>query len=333
MTLALQLLVVFMLLCFSAICSGLNISLMSLGIADLKRQAKLGSHAAKRVLPLRINSNLSLVSIILTNVALISAISLIIDHSITGYSQIWSGVIAGLASTLLIVIFGEIFPQALFSRHALTFTSHFSGVLRLMITVTYPASKPLQLLLDRLFGYEATRLHSRRELGIIIGEHLDNTQSELDEDEVEIIQGALALSEKHVREITTEIGRVYWLTPDVVIDGEKIDEIKELGWSRIPVFDSHLTKCYGVMLVKDLVDIDFEEAPQLVSEFALHPAQIVGSKTALDTLFRKFIVSGIHMLPVEKDDKIIGIVTIEDLIEEIVGHEIIDETDHRVHRS
>jgi metal transporter CNNM len=304
----------------SAICSGLNLSLMSLDVSDLERRARYGNKKAKRVLPLRKNAHLSLASILLTNVAVISTTSLVLEHH-------YNGLIAGVASTLLIVVFGEILPQALFMKHALNITSRLATVLKWMTIITYPIAKPLQLLLDTLFGQELSKLHSRRELGMIISEHLDNDKSELDDDEAEIMRGALGLSDKKVRDITTDIVNVYWLTPDTVIDAAQIDEIKEENWSRIPIFDKNLTTAYGTLLMKDLVDIDFDERSYLVSELPLRRTQVVGSMTALDTMFRKFIGARTHLMPVEKNDEIIGIVTIEDLIEEIIGHEIEDESD------
>ena len=321
---------VLILIGFSALCSGLNVALMSLDISDLIRKAKLGNAAAERALPLRRNSHLSLAGILLTNIGAVSATSLVLEHA-------YNGLIAGVASTLLIVVFGEIFPQALLSRRALFYVSALSPVLRLMIFVTYPVAKPLQLLLDKLFDTQASKLQSRHELGIMITEHLGHNESELDEDEVEIIRGALQLSEKRVREIMTPIGKVFWLTPDTVLDDNMIDEIKAAGRSRIPVFNRSKTQVFGVLLMKDLVDIDFEETVYQVMDIPLHPTNQVGSMTALDTMFRKFISSGSHLIPVEKDDAIVGIVTIEDLIEEILGHEIEDETDRRqkphVHKS
>jgi CBS domain containing-hemolysin-like protein len=81
--------------------------------------------------------------------------------------------------------------------------------------------------------------------------------------------------------------------------------------------------------MKDLVDINFRKDPKKVEELKLHKAEPIGSKTALDTSFRRFIAARTHLLPVEKNGEVIGIVTIEDLLEEIIGHEIIDESDHK----
>jgi metal transporter CNNM len=201
-----------------------------------------------------------------------------------------------------------------------------------MIFLTYPISKPLQLLLDKLFGHEIPKLHSRHELGMLISEHLGDNNSELDEDEVEIIRGALLLSEKRVSEIMTPIRNAYWVTLDQKLDDAKIDEIKARGWSRIPVFNKQRTECDGILLIKDLVDIDFDTQNIKVSDMPIYKTEVVGSKTALDTLFRRFITGGAHLIPVEKNDKIVGIVTIEDLLEEIVGHEIEDETDRKMRK-
>src|SRR5579884_2791367 len=98
---------VLLLILASAICSGLNIAVMSLDPADLRRKAKLGDRQAKRVLPLRRQAHLTLASILLTNIAAVSATSLVLDQKLNGW-------LAGALATLLIVIFGEVMPQALF---------------------------------------------------------------------------------------------------------------------------------------------------------------------------------------------------------------------------
>jgi metal transporter CNNM len=310
---------------FAAIFSGLNISLMSLSVTDLKRKSRLGNMMARRVLPLRQNAHLSLAAILFANVAVVSTSSLVLEHHFNGW-------IAGIATTILMVIFGEVIPQAIFVRSALRFTSFFAPLIKLMTWVTYPLSKPIQLALDRWVGEEPRLLHSRQELGLIIGEHQTVEGSELDEDEVEIIKSALQLSEKTVGEIMQPIKDVYWLPLDATLDAKTVDDITAHGYSRIPVLSRDKRECYGVLLMKDMVDIDFDGNPIPVTSFKLHHTKMVGSRTALDTMFRRFISLRSHLVPVEKDDEIIGIVTIEDLIEEILGHEIADETDHAHHR-
>src|SRR6185437_2918056 len=149
---------------FAGICSGLNIALMSLKLDDLRRKTKLGDVRARRVIALRENSHLTLASILLTNVAIISATSLVLGNQ-------FNGVVAGIASTLLIVIFGEVIPQALFISHALSFCAYFAPLLKVMVICTYPISKSLQYILDAILGKEISPLQTRHELGLIIGEH------------------------------------------------------------------------------------------------------------------------------------------------------------------
>lgn len=322
MSILLTILIVLLLTALSAVCSGLNIALMSMNLDDLRRKRKLGNERAQKVYPFRKNTHLTLASILLTNVAAVSATSLVLE-------SVLFGLLAGFITTIIMVIFGEILPQAVFGRHAIQYFARFAPMVRLMIFLTYPISKPLQLLLDRLFEKTPSKLHSRQELGVIIAEHVRHEESELDDDEVEIIRGALQLSEKRIRDIMMPIKNVFWMTPTTRLTPTKIDELKAVGRSRVPIFNKDLTECYGVLLMKDLVDFDFDDNDYSVNDFMLYPVEMIGSRTALDTLLRKFIVSGAHLMPVEKNDRIIGIVTIEDLIEEIVGREIEDETDKR----
>lgn len=311
--------VVTVLVVISALCSGLNVALMALDPDDLRRKSKAGDSQATRALSIRNNTHLSLSSILLTNVAVISAVSLFLE-------SVFIGVVAGIISTILIVIFGEVLPQAIFGRQALKFVSRFAGFLKVLIVLSYPLAKPLQWLLDKLLGDQKSNMHSRAELGIILTEHLHTNESELDDDEVEIMRGALSLSEKRVREILTPIENVYCLELEDMLNATRIDELKERAFSRVPVFDAGRTKCHGMLIMKDLVDHDFDAHPLPLNQVPLRPVKTVGSMTALDTLLRKFINSRSHLVAVEKEGAVIGIATIEDLIEEIIGHEIEDES-------
>ena len=326
MSIVLTLIIVLLLVLFSAVCSGLNIALMALDTNDLRRKAKLGNRMAIRVLPLRLKTHLTLASILLTNVSAVSATSLVLGEQ-------FSGLTAGIISTFLIVVFGEVLPQAIFAKNPLAWTGRLTFLLKAMNIIVYPAAKPIQILLDKIVGHKPRHLHGRHELGMLITEHLDSEASELDEDEVEIVLGALQLSEKKAQTIMTPIADVYWLTPSTALSENRLDEITSNSYSRIPIFNKELTKCYGVLLMKELVDIDFNEKTYNVRDLPLHSVEPVGSRMALDTLFRRFISSHTHLIPIERDDKIIGIASVEDLIEEIIGHEITDETDYAKNRT
>src|SRR6185369_1510939 len=97
--------VVLVLLAMSALFSGLTLGLMSLGPHELKRKIALGDVRAKRIFAVRKRGNLLLVTLLVGNVAAISTMSLFLE-SVSG------GLLAGVLTTFLITIFGEILPQA-----------------------------------------------------------------------------------------------------------------------------------------------------------------------------------------------------------------------------
>ena len=304
----------------SALCSGLNVALFALNLKDLERKSKLGDKKAQRALSVRKNVHFYLAGILVTNVTFASATSVVL-------AEAFSGVLAVVISTLALVIFAEITPQAIAVKNAITAVSFFSTPIKIASYTAYPITKPLEILLDKLVGKTVTELHTRHELHLLIADHL-GSGSELDENEVEIVQNALQLSEKRVYQIMTSLKNVYFIYEDEVIDGKKIDELKDENWSRIPILNREKTASKQFIVLKDLVDIDFDERSFTIEEIKTHRARTVGSMTALDTMFRKFIAARSHMMIVEKDDKMVGIVTIEDLIEEIIGHEIEDESDN-----
>lgn len=313
-------LLVILTLIISGICSGLNISIMAIDLSDLDRKSRLGNKNAKILLPYRRNIHLSVVSILIVNIASVSALSLILNTRL-------NGLLAGIVATFLTVIFAEILPQALFVKNPIIYTSYFSPFLKLLILLSYPVSKPLQLILDKILPVDYGSTQSRRELGLIISDHLMDKQSEIDQDEITIMIGALQLSNKTAKDIMTPLSKVYYLNSEDKLDGDKIDQIKEHNFSRIPVINKNLDASPGILIMKNLVDINFDDNKYLVSDMKLHPASYIGSNMALDTLFRKFISIHSHLLIIVKKKKIIGIVTIEDLLEEIIGHEIEDESD------
>jgi len=112
------LIVVFLVL-FSALFSGLTLGFFSLNKDDLERKAELGDKQAKKVYKIRKNGNLLLCTLLIGNVAVNSTLSIFLG-------SLASGFMAGLIATALIVVFGEIIPQAAFSRYALTLGAQFS---------------------------------------------------------------------------------------------------------------------------------------------------------------------------------------------------------------
>jgi metal transporter CNNM len=225
----------FFLLLFSALFSGLNLGLMSLDLTELQHLKHIGSAKEKsyalKIYPLRKKGNLLLCTILIGNVLVNSLSTLILGNYL-------EGVLAAAGSTLLIVIFGEIIPQAACSRHGLAvgaYTRHFTYI---MMGLTYVISYPLSLILDVLLGKEIAAVYSREKAReLILRATNDKQNGGMKENQYKLISGALDFKNKTVRETMVEIKDVFSLDINATLDFDTFKIILYHGYSRIPVYE------------------------------------------------------------------------------------------------
>jgi len=311
--------IVIILILFSALFSGLTLGFFSLNKDDLKRKADLGGRRAKRIYQIRKNGNLLLATLLIGNVAVNSALAIFLG-------SIASGFIAGLIATFLIVVFGEIIPQAVFSRHALNFGSAFVPFVKAIRIIFFPITWPIAKILDLILGKEMPTVYSRHELMKIIEEHEDMPNSDLDRDEEKIIKGALSFSHKVARDIMTPKSEAFLLEVDDKLNQALINKIYKAGHSRIPVYEGNIDNIVGILFIKDLITADFRN--NKVRDFMDQELLFVDHMKPLDDLLNAFRRQKIHLaIVVNEYNNLAGVATIEDVIEEIIGAEIVDEFD------
>jgi metal transporter CNNM len=309
----------FILLFLSAAFSGLNIGLMMVRPEEIARKAKKGDRIAEKVYRYRRNGNYLIVVVLLGNVSVISALTLVID-SIAG------GIIAGVATTLLVTTFGEILPQSIFSRKGYRVSRYFFWLLDILFVVLWPIAKPAAALLDKLFGEELPALYSHEELAHMVEDHARDRHSTIDHDESQIIAGALQFSYKRAIDIATPVRRVALVKLDDMIDQSLISKIKRKGHSRLPVRDEQ-GEFVGILYVKDVLGRDL---PVPVSHVFRDKIYSIDHDARLDTALSRFIQTKSHLFLVvddENGDEPVGVLTLEDVIEEIIKREIEDEHD------
>ena len=153
--------------------SGLNLAFFSLSRLRLEAEAGAGNQAAARILTLRRDANLLLTTILWGNVAINVLLTLLSN-------SVMFGVVAFLFSTLLITAFGEILPQAYFSRRAMRMASLLAPVMRFYQKVLYPVAKPSAWMLDRLLGQENVEYLRERQLKGVIEKHIESDLAEID---------------------------------------------------------------------------------------------------------------------------------------------------------
>lgn len=361
--------------------SGLTLGLMSLDQVDIEILRRSGTdrqrRLAQRIQPVLSRPHVLLVTLLVCNALAAEALPLVLDRLADPATAI-------ILSVSVVLLFGEIIPQAACSRYGLEIGAASAPFVRLLMWLTAPVSYPIGWVLDRVLGDRHTALFRRAELKALVDIHREGQEfgGQLSADEVAIIKGALDMTHKTARHCMTPIDMVFMLPTDRVLNEETLTAIMASGHSRIPVHKpGDRSAILGIMLVKELLMVDRGQG-KTVGHQKVRSLPAVRADTPLYDMLKLFEIGRSHMAVLmqlrkeakerqrklteermmvrvdsmsddpsggdsdEGDDlsprptarpedfifdhsdfEPVGIITIEDVLEELLQAEILDETD------
>lgn len=328
----------------AALVAGLTLGLMSLDMVGLEIMSQshnpAEAEAARRIQPVRKQGNLLLVTLLLTNTVASELLPLVLETLYPG------GPVALVVSVLSLMLFGEVIPQAVCSRHALQVGAFLIGFVKFLRALLLPVAWPIAATLDAVLGEEIGTVYSRHELSGLIDAHSRNRHGVLTEDETTILKGTLTLSAKTVADVLTPAEDVFCLDVAAVLDRPTMKLCLRKGHSRVPLYEGDRGNIVGLLLLKQLILIDPDDGVPvraLISKkkkahkVRVSPPLYVSADTSLSELLNEFKDGRSHMALVYDDinkpdgeRNFLGAVTLEDIVEEILAEEIIDETDRYV---
>lgn len=392
----LYLLVIVGLVGFAGLMAGLTLGLMSLGLVDLEVLIQSGRpkdriHASK-IYPVVKNQHLLLCTLLIGNALAMESLPIFLDKLVPPWAAI-------LLSVTLILMFGEILPQAVCTRYGLTVGATVAPFVRLLLWLFFPIAYPISKALDWMLGKGHAALLRRAELKTFVDFHGNEAGKggDLTHDETTIIAGALELTEKTAKDAMTPISKAFSLDLDGTLTLDTLNAIMTMGHSRVPVYSGDRTNIIGIILVKNLLAVDPDDAvplrkmllrkvPRVADNMPLYDilnefqkghshiavvykdlnktsekksketekSQNVSNKSTSDDFvksdgdqelppstpaFKKrhrgcsFCILDLDNNPIPKypsNQIVVGVITMEDVIEELLQEEILDETDEYV---
>ncbi|XP_078421248.1 metal transporter CNNM4-like isoform X1 [Cetorhinus maximus] len=333
-TLRLRILITLLFVSMSTLFSILNISLMALDPVELQVIKNCGSEEEKRyseqIESVRKHGNYLLCTLMLGDVLMNCSLTVWLCEM---FQCTWLTI---LVCTCCIFFFGEILPHAVCSRHGLALASKTIWVTKFFMVITFPASYPISKLLDVILQQQISNFYTREKLIEML--RVTDPYNDLVKEELNIIEGALELRRKTVEDVLTPLGDCFMLSSEAVLDFATMSDIMKSGYTRIPVYENERSNIVDILYVKDLAFVDPDDGMPLetMTKFYNHSLHCVFSDAKLDTVLEDFKKGKSHLAIVQRVNdegecdpfyEIMGIVTLEDIIEEIIKSEILDETD------
>jgi metal transporter CNNM len=286
---------------------------------DIRERARHGDKAAKLFYPMCFSSNKLTATLLLLKTA---------SHiAMTTFLILQLGVAIGvIISGVAIVVTGEVVPLIYLRQYGLPLNKQLAVLLQKISTTLTPISKPLVWVLDHWYGQTTPIVHSKDELFAIFNETELTGDTTIIAQEVEIIRSALTFGDRTVREVMTPLRAVKVVYESDQVGPLLMDDLYNSGFSRFPVLagksDKRLT---GTLFIRDLVARKHKGTVQDVMSSDLF---YVHEEQPLAHALQAFIKTKHHMFVVVNSfEEYVGIITIEDIVEQVIGKQIVDEFD------
>jgi len=332
-TFVIKIIVLLTLLFCSALISGAEVAFFSLSITELKEIEERNSSQGSIVVKLLARPKKLLATILIANNTInIGIVLLFSEIGNTLFSSITYKImdvvsirflLEVVVATFLILMFGEILPKIYANRNKYQFSHFMAYPLRVLDVLLTPLSAPMRtatIFLYNKFGKQKTSLSVDQ-----LSQALELTSDgDTTKEEQKILEGIVSFGNTDTKQVMRPRIDIFALQENMKFP-EVLEEIKKQGYSRIPVFSDHIDKVIGVLYVKDV--LPYIDRKNFNWTSLIREPYFVPENKKLDDLLLEFQEKKIHLaVVVDEYGGTSGVVTLEDIIEEIVG-DISDEFD------
>jgi len=318
---------------FTLLTQGLmGMDTIGLEIVEKGDDEKMALYASKIKKVRSSNSNQLMCTLMLGNVLTNATLAILAADALT--LPIGLGV-----AVVLTLLFGEVLPQAAFARHTLQVGARMVPLGEALVLLLYLFTYPLAMILN-LSNKEMGAVRQRTQLieRLQVLSEREHQLAAADEIAKKVAEGALLFRNRSTDDVMTPLEDAYMLPSSTRLGYTTIRQIFETGFTRIPVYGQHKNDYKGLLVTKDLMLADPEDEMKLGDFITIFNRKVETfyRDTKLVEVLNKFKKGGTHMglvreVNIENDTnpyyEIRGVVTLEDVIEEILQDEIVDETD------
>ena len=308
--------------------SGLEVALVGVRKSKVIQLFNEGKKGSKALHKLKMNPSWMMSSVNLgNNLVNVGASALATSVAIRLFGNDGLGIAVGIM-TFVILIFGEITPKTYCNANATKIALRYAPVLLTFSYVFYPVVKFFEIVTRGVVkitgsGYAPPPI-TEDEIKGVIDQGLE--EKAIEKEEMELVHGALKFDDTVIRSVMTPRTKMFTLNSKMLLF-EALPKINQMGHSRIPIYGQSGDDIVGFVHVRDvLVELEKDNKMASLEQIARKPV-FASQEKRVSSLLKEMQGRKTHMaIVVDEHGGVEGLVTLEDLIEEIVG-EIEDETD------